>query len=271
MRVIRLLVLSLAAGTGAATTTTAASATEPNAAVTACLDEHAEGQRAERRGELQSARAHYAKCVDFACPDAVRHECDAWRVRVEQALPSIVIRMRDVAAKVWVDDTPIPAARTGLAIDVDPGPHKVRVEADGFRPAEQSIVVAAGEKARVINIDLSEAPSPALHERARAGPAPAPSPWPYVLGGFGIVSLGVFLGVGLDARSRFETLDGSCSPRCNPDDVDSLHRRYVVADIALGVGSAAIVASAIWLLLRASSHGVASAPVTPYARAKRGD
>jgi hypothetical protein len=248
------------AGGVAGTSSPAAADVQP--AIAACLEAHAEGQRAEQRGELQSARARYAQCVDFACPDAVRHDCDAWRARVEQALPSIVIRTQDasksgnVAAKVWVDDALVPPARTGLPLDVDPGPHRVRVEADGYRPARQSIMVAAGEKARVVDVDLTKATGAA---GSSAAPAPAASPWPYVLGGFGIVSLGVFLGVGLDARSRFQTLDGTCSPRCNPDDVDSVHRRYVIADVALGIGSAAVVASAIWLLVRASSHRDAAA------------
>jgi hypothetical protein len=249
-------VLALVATTGVA-------GAEPPPTTAVCLEAHAAGQRAERKGELKSARSSYAQCTAFECPTAVRHDCDEWRARVEQSLPSVIVRAKDprkgsIAAKVRVDDALVPPARNGLALEVDPGSHRVRVEADGFQPVEQSIVVSVGEKERAVDVQLVPLASSSASSGASSGsPAPAqpkPSPWPYVLGAVGVVGVGVFVGVAVSARSRFDSLDGSCAPQCNPSDVDGVRRSYAIADVALAVGTAALVASGVWLVVRALSH-----------------
>jgi hypothetical protein len=269
MRLGPVVLHALGIGMIAVTTRTASADPAPTAAA-ACSEAHAEGQRAERRGELRSARARYGQCTAFECPAAVRRDCDELRVRVEQSIPSVIIRTKgaqsgSVAARVWVDDVLIPAAKTGLAIDVDPGPHRIRVEAEGFLRQEQSIVVVAAEKDRVVDIQLA----PIAAAGSRPVPHAPPSPWPYVLGGVGLVGVGLFVGIAVDAGARYDTLDHSCAPRCSPDEVDGIRRSYVIADVALAVGGTALVASAVWLIARALSRDLPSATASPPRR--RGD
>jgi hypothetical protein len=230
--------------------------------LTECLDAHAEGQRAERRAELHSAAARYGQCAAPHCPDAVRHDCDEWRSRVAQAMPTIVVRPRDargasISARVWIDDVPIPAAEAGLPVSLDPGRHNFRLEAPGFPPTEQSVWVVMHEKDRVVDLQL----------RAREGnppPAAPPvrhsqTPWPWILAGVGVVGVGTFLGVAVDAKARYDELDRACSPRCDSGDVDGIRRSYVIADVALALGGASLVASAVWFVARSLGRKSASA------------
>lgn len=241
-----------------------ASHADPTAA---CLEAHADAQRAEKRGELKTARARYAECTAFECPDAVRRDCDAWRGRVDRALPSLIVRPRSpqnqtVSAKVWVDGVLIPPEKTGLSVDVDPGPRRIRVEADGFRPLEQSTVIAAGEKERVVDLQLTPSAPSVVAPPVEKRPAAA-SPWPWVIGGLGVVGVGVFVGVGVDARSRYDDLDARCAPRCAPSEVDGIRRSYLIADVALAVGATALVVSAVWLVTRALSTPRTPAAASP--------
>jgi hypothetical protein len=231
----------------------------------ACLESHAEGQRAERRGELLRARARYAQCTAVECPDAVRRDCDDFRAKVDAAVPTLILRPRDpsrgdVEASIRVDEASVPREKAGVPIEVDPGPRRIRVDATGYKPYDQTIVVVAGEKSRVVEVQL--VPNAPV-QTAVAPPEAKPSPWPYVLGVVGVVGVGSFLGIGLSAQSRYDELLGSCSPRCNPDDVDGIKRSYVIADVALVIGGTALVAATAWLVVRAMSSGRASSWAVP--------
>src|SRR5678810_648432 len=61
-------------------------------ATAACMEAHAEGQRAEQRGELNAATQRYASCTLAACPSAIRRDCTEWRERALRTMPTIIIR-----------------------------------------------------------------------------------------------------------------------------------------------------------------------------------
>jgi hypothetical protein len=68
---------------------------------------------------------------------------------------------------------------------------------------------------------------------------------PWVLAGVGVASLGA--GALLTSWGRRDNDQLSiCSPQCNPNDVRHIRRLYVGADVAFGVGIAALAAG-YWL------------------------
>jgi hypothetical protein len=95
--------------------------------------------------------------------------------------------------------------------------------------------------------------------RAAATPAPppvapverAPRPipiGPIVVAGVGVVGIAVFAGLGAAGSAKKASLDQqACKPNCSPSQVSAGRSLYLGADVALGVGLAAVVAGAVWL------------------------
>lgn len=67
-------------------------------------------------------------------------------------------------------------------------------------------------------------------------------------GAAGALALSALI-VGLNAQSKYDELSGSCSPSCDPADVDSVKTRAVVTDVLWGTAAAAAVtAGVLWFL-----------------------
>jgi hypothetical protein len=98
-------------------------------------------------------------------------------------------------------------------------------------------------------------PAPAVSETTKPGedePAPkkhGPSALPYVIGGLGLASLGAGALLTFWGRQDNAALS-ACSPNCSPGDVDHVANFYVLSDIALGVGAAAVGVATVMLILR---------------------
>jgi hypothetical protein len=61
----------------------------------------------------------------------------------------------------------------------------------------------------------------------------------YVLGGVGVVALGSFAAFALSGKSAESAMDG-CKPACTQAQADKMRLRYLLADVSLGVGVAAL-------------------------------
>ncbi|MDP9034494.1 MAG: hypothetical protein M3O50_06775 [Myxococcota bacterium] len=88
----------------------------------------------------------------------------------------------------------------------------------------------------------------------RKGPAPAvhrPSSFAYVFGGLGVAALGAGVLTTIWGRKDNDAL-AQCKPNCRQSSVDHVQTMYVVSDVSLGVGVAAL-AAATWLFLRRPS------------------
>src|SRR5262249_8969273 len=68
---------------------------------------------------------------------------------------------------------------------------------------------------------------------------------PLVVGGVAVVALGVGAFFAVSGISDRSGLQGSCAPHCAQSDIDSVHTKFLVADVALGVGAAAAVAAVV--------------------------
>jgi hypothetical protein len=211
-----------------------------------CLSAHTEAQRQRKDGKLRASHDQLLICAREACPRVVRAECGAWIVEVEALMPSVVIALRapdgsDIRnARVTIDGAVALTALDGRELQLDPGPHAIKIEASGFETIERDVVLAEREKARSLTFSVAS-PSPAPPAPAPAAPAPVvpePAPRssaPFVALGVGVVALGVFGTFGLMGRAEYFDVRDRCSPRCTSDDVASVRTDWVVADVALAV------------------------------------
>jgi hypothetical protein len=92
-------------------------------------------------------------------------------------VPTIVINVRGASsARVTIDGAEVPAAALGVSRPIDPGPHVVRAEAQGFQPAQGTVAVDESKNAS-LTLTLSPAPAaaPDAVSAAPAGPRPGGS------------------------------------------------------------------------------------------------
>lgn len=205
-----------------------------------CVEAHHDAQTARRDHHLAIAKTELATCAQAGCPRLIASDCQRWLSEVDAQLPSVIVSANDPAARLYIDDTPVAADR---AIDVDPGPHRFRAEAPGKLPADQTVDVTTRDQhvelALVVGPVAPVAPVPVHRSRV-----------PYLLGGIGVVGLGVaagFGGAGLVERGRLD--DRHCAPNCPPAEVDTIHRNFAIADIALGLGVIAVASAIVYYVL----------------------
>lgn len=222
-----------------------------------CATSYLDAQRARRRGALLEAKDHVRTCLR-ECSDSAAPDCAAWLQELEANVPSVIIAVDrggvDLPkARVKVDGKPV--EDHGRAIDLDPGTHRVEIDADGEH-ASREVVVREAEKARRIVVSFEPRPT-----ATETSPRPRAIPWPtYLFGGIGAVSALTFAGLGLYGLRQESDLE-RCSPRCSPDEVSTVRSTYLVGDVALGVSVVALgVAAAFYLL---------GAPPAPRPRALR--
>lgn len=243
----------------------------PAADAERCANAYESTQRSRAAGKLLQAEKEALECAADACPRGLRQECSVWVDETRRAIPTIVVRAIAadgcdlVSAEISVDGARIGEGRRGSPIPLDPGAHVVRAEAPGAPPVEQRILTVAGEHDRRVDLSAAPAgrvctapgaPAPDQARLATAPPAPHTSPIVYVLGVFGIASLTGGAIVGINGFSRRSELD-RCSPACDPDDVASARRTFIVSDVLLGAGAVSLAAAA-YLYLSGSSHGSAA-------------
>lgn len=240
-----------------------------------CLESSERGQRLQTDGKYTRARELFTACAARSCPAPVQRECVSALADVERAMPTIAVVVRDDAdqdvidARVFVDGALQKITGTSLALD--PGEHKLRVEAPGHSPADQAFVATVGEKSRLVRVRLARlgAPPPVTpagsdkHDAKTITPTrpgddvepSGPPPLAWVLGGVAVVGVGTSIFLGLSARSDLSDLKSApcaASKTCDESDVRSIKTRLAVADISLGIAALAAVGS-VWLFVTAPS------------------
>lgn len=206
-----------------------------------CLDAHVQAQEVRQAGKLRLAREHLRMCAHASCPALVKTDCVPWLDEVSKQIPGVTVELQaeglaPAEARVLLDGE---AILPGNAVEVDPGEHKVQVEAEGYEVFRRTLRVEEGKQERVLATlrRKEEAPPPA---------APRSRAVPLVLGGLGVVGLGAFAYLGSTGKSEEEDFQ-RCKPFCDPARVDSVARRYLVANVSLGVGVVSLGAAAyLW-------------------------
>lgn len=236
-----------------------------------CADAYERAQELRMAHRLLDAREQLVACSRPSCPKAAVEDCAVWLRQVQAAIPSVVVRVVDAAgaplpgARVTIDGAPSDAASAGTAVDLDPGTHTIRVEAEGHSPAESGIALREGDRNRLVTFSLTSiqpvAPAPAAEQ-----PSPAPSSVPVPalvaagIGGVALAGWGYFGVRGLVDRSAIEA--SGCLPHCGDEQVSAVNREFLVADVSLGVAVVAVaIASWIWLSGRHAAAPVRAAPL----------
>ncbi len=226
----------------------------------ACAEAAQEAQSLRDAAKLSAAREKLLFCARQACPKVVRGDCAGWLEEVDRAMPIVVVQARDAAGRdldgqLFVDGRLMKPALTGEAVALDPGKHRIVVEAAGGQRLERSIVVALGEKHRRVLLELA---APAAPERAKpAAPLPPASlppdrsAMPWVLGGVGVAGLVTFGVLQVLAQGEYqEAKDGCGSTRtCSDGELSPIRTKFVASGVALGVGVVALGAGVTWRLL----------------------
>jgi hypothetical protein len=238
----------------------------------ACVADYDETQTLRQRGSLRSARDKALACSQEQCPAIVKKDCAQWLGEIDAALPRVSFAVKDasgqdtLAARVFMDGQPLLPKLDGSATAVDPGERTFRVEIDGKPPQEQRVIIREGEKGRVLEFSFADGAATPGGEESRPfqgdGASSGIPTASWVLGGVGLVGVGLFAtfgAIGLSEKSDAEDPSGGCAPSCSDDEVSSIRTKFLVADISLGVGIAALGAAVIVAVVAGGDEAEATA------------
>lgn len=203
--------------------------------------EEAQTDRAE--GRLIVARKKLVRCAQETCPGVVREACTEWLAEVDKEQPSIVLRAADATggdlSNVTVESNGavLVSRLDGNPITLDPSAVKLTFKAEGYEPKSVDVVIARGEKSRVVRVTLERAGAPrgAADKDAKSDEV---SPGPFVfmgLGGAMLVTFAVLQGI---AQAEYADLQELCGATrtCNERDVSPTRGKFLASLTALGAG-----------------------------------
>ncbi len=244
-----------------------------------------------REGPGQDPTGAFAKAVAAASAEAAR---------LEPRLGGVILTLQGPgSAQITLDGEPFPDAALGVKRPVDPGPHLVRAQADGFAPAEANFEVAEGGSASVALRLERRAEAPIVIGPPGVAPAPAPDaapPAPPAARGWGpplarpapppagdageeasrarkktlglalfsVGAVGLVVGgvTGLVAMGKHDTLDDECpAGRCPSDQRSTLDqfRTFSKVSTVTVIGGLAGVTAGVFLLKSAAPKRAAGA------------
>jgi hypothetical protein len=153
--------------------------------------------------------------------------------------------------RITVDGRELSSGLDGQAVELDPGQYDFEFQAAGMQPLRRHLVVARGERNRLIQIDLEPLVSE-IHPGQQRGQreqrpderspnrVPRSLVLPGILAGAGVAGLAGFVGFGASGHARENQLKSTCAPNCHDDLVAAVRTRYLVADLSLGIGIASL-------------------------------
>jgi hypothetical protein len=214
----------------------------------ACIDAHVDAQKRRAESKLLEARDALAQCGSAECPGVLRSECGAWLTEVSRQIPSVVPVVvtqggADISSATLLLDGTSRSIPPGASTEVDPGPHTLKVVADGFQVATVPFTANVGGRDRRLEVTLV--------------PIQRPAPvWPYfALGGGVALGVGAFAGLGALARSDEKEL-ASCKPNCTDGEIDKVSREYLAANVGLAFAAASLAGAGAYFWFTRSSVSV---------------
>jgi hypothetical protein len=239
---------------------------------TDCVAAHEEGQIARREGRFDRAREAFASCQVDACPAVIRTRCAEFARDLEAAQPTIVILVRDAHggdvddARVGIDSGPLGPV-SAMALRLNPGKHRLHVEASGFFPADKTVMLPEGVKGMQAIATLDSV-SAAASATAAAPTRPPPAgqsrtaAWAFAIGsGLSLAAAAALSGTGWMVHSD---LKGSCGVAgCTEAQVEPLRVLWPASFVALGVGVISGVVATILFASRSSPDPTSALLVGP--------
>jgi hypothetical protein len=210
----------------------------------ACIDAYDSAQVQGEMERLLAAKESLRYCASDACPDKMRQQCAAELSALQARVPSFVLTgpaAQDPSVQVWLDGAPV-QLRPGEPLEVDPGMHKLRVQAPGRAAVELRLELAAGQQRQQLRLPAPEtAPSA---PPVAAGPSRVRHPaLVYGLAGMAVLAAGSFGYFGLTGRKEYLRLKDTCAPNCTESQSGAAHTNLVLADISLAVSAASVAAA----------------------------
>jgi hypothetical protein len=159
-----------------------------------------------------------------------------------------------------VADAPPAAVAQGEAQEttgMEPAAEKVTAPEASERHAVESEAgdrqIAQVRPHQAADSEASEPRASGRDATVRERPPEGGATWPiYALGGVGLLGVGGYAALTWKGRQDNNTLRTSCAPDCNPASVHHIRMIYLAADVSMGVGVVALIAST-WLYLRSPS------------------
>ena len=218
---------------------------------TECIAAANEGQDLRLDGKLRAARLRLQACASSSCPQLLQSDCTKWLEDLDQRTPSIVVAAKRadgsdvVDARVLVDGVLVGERLDAKALALDPGAHVVRVELDATHVSTQTIVLAEGERGRIVTfhfgaLESTAAATTTTPTTTRETPPEAVrsiQPLSWVSLGVSVVALSSFAYFGLSGRHDLDAIRATgCAPHCEQGPVDDAKKKLLVADLSLVVG-----------------------------------
>lgn len=231
-----------------------------------CVTASEKAQSLRDDHKFLKAREQFLACARDVCPAAVKKDCADQVADLDKRTPTVVVRAKDktgqdlVAVKVTSDGAPLTDQLDGHAIPLDPGVHTFRFEAAGNEPLEQKVVLAEGERDRSISAQFGK-PEGIAETHKKGAPIGA-----IIVSAVGLAGMGVgaaFWGIGLGQKSTDESPTGCKNTGgCSQSEIDSIHTKLVVGDVAFFAGTAVLVGGIVWTIVHYASAGkeASSAP-----------
>ncbi len=237
--------------------------------VDACVEAADRAQQLRDKGKLIDARTQLLACGASSCPGAVAKQCVRWLHEVDDELPTLSLRVRDGAVdvtdvEVLVDDASRMKSLDGRPIPIDPGAHRLALRRNGVT-VEQSIVARAGEKNRLVDVQLTPETSKVVIVTTAPPAEITPPPvgakrgfrFPWTSGlflGIGVASFAVTVPLVIVAGNDAQNLRQTCAPACAGSAVDDVRTKLIVANVTFGVGVAGLALSALTLVIANMGH-----------------
>jgi hypothetical protein len=221
----------------------------------------------------------------------VKSHCARWLDELSERIPSIVVRAQDSAggdvfdARLSIDGRS--ARLDGHPVELDPGDHVVALDTPSGVHVQGKVLLAEGEKARVIVLQVPVAPAqsavrtittPSVVPTAPTVPHPTTAEptargqragiplGAWVLGAVGVAAGGAGVYFGLHTQSLVDALrrppPEGCEPFCSSSQTAPARTEAALMAVSLGVAGAALGGAVLWALLSqnastpASSFGV---------------
>jgi hypothetical protein len=230
-----------------------------------CAKAYESSQEQKGQGHLREARQNLVTCSQSACPGFIKKDCAKWLSEVENLMPSVVFSAKDggkdvTDVSVSLGDEVLAQSLDGHAVDMDPGTHTFVFESAKYGRKEVEVLVKEGKKAQSVEvqfaIEKSEAPRPDTNDgdRGTTGISTEESSGrktiAYVLAGVGAVGLGGFAYFALSGKSDQNGLACADTKTCTDSDLDPIKKKYLYADISLGVGVVSLGVATYLLLTK---------------------
>lgn len=243
----------------------------------ACATAAEDAQQLRMDAKLRAARDRLLSCSRPECPATVLRDCSQWMNEVAALMPTVVLGARDaqgrdvLSARVSIDGVVVASGLDGKTIEVDPGTHTFRFEAEGTA-TEQVVLIREGEKGRLVSVILDAASAtpatPATTPASQPARGETPegdasiSPWTWIFGGVGLVALGIGAALEVSVNSDASNLQSQCGHACSHSQVDPLVlRQQVLGPIAFGVGALGLGLATYTFFATPTANGGATAGV----------